>query len=94
MNCQIAEFLKQKLSTEDFEELCTLLTQRTTGLESINTLKLEARARNCLVTGNIRTIRDLVTLTEAELLQIPNLGRRSLNEIKEALASRGLQLKS
>ena len=48
--------------------------------------------RNCLKNDNIIYIGDLVQKTEAEMLRTPNFGRKSLNEIKEVLASMGLRL--
>jgi len=50
------------------------------------------RSYNCLKNANIRTIGELVTKTEAEMLKTKNFGRKSLNEIKEILGSMGLQL--
>ena len=50
------------------------------------------RSANCLKAENIYYIGDLIQRTETELLKTPNLGRKSLNEIKEVLASRGLTL--
>ncbi len=50
------------------------------------------RSYNCLKNANIRTIRELVTKTEAEMLKTKNFGRKSLNEIKEILATMGLGL--
>ena len=50
------------------------------------------RSANCLKAENIYYIGDLIQRTENELLKTPNLGRKSLNEIKEVLASRGLTL--
>jgi DNA-directed RNA polymerase subunit alpha len=47
---------------------------------------------NCLKNANIRTIRELVQKTEAEMLKTKNFGRKSLNEIKEILHSMGLSL--
>ncbi|MEK7769226.1 MAG: DNA-directed RNA polymerase subunit alpha C-terminal domain-containing protein, partial [Pseudomonadota bacterium] len=47
---------------------------------------------NCLKAENIYYIGDLIQRTETELLRTPNLGRKSLNEIKEVLASHGLTL--
>ena len=56
------------------------------------TLELTVRSANCLKAENIYYIGDLIQRTETELLKTPNLGRKSLNEIKEVLASRGLTL--
>ncbi len=61
-------------------------------LRSVNELELSVRAANCLKNANIRTIADLVTKTEAEMLKTKNFGRKSLNEIKEILAEMGLSL--
>ncbi len=55
-------------------------------------LELSVRSYNCLKNANIRTIGELVTKTEAEMLKTKNFGRKSLNEIKEILASMGLSL--
>jgi DNA-directed RNA polymerase subunit alpha len=54
--------------------------------------ELTVRSANCLKAENIYYIGDLIQRTETELLKTPNLGRKSLNEIKEVLASRGLTL--
>jgi DNA-directed RNA polymerase subunit alpha len=59
---------------------------------SIDDLELTVRSANCLKAENIYYIGDLIQRTENELLKTPNLGRKSLNEIKEVLASRGLTL--
>lgn len=61
--------------------------------QSINTLEFTTRSSVCMKTEQIYTIGDLLKRTERELLSIPNLGRISLNQIKEVLASRGLRLK-
>ncbi len=56
------------------------------------TLQLSVRANNCLTRKDIATIGELVRLTEFELLSWPNLGRRTLTEISDALARYGLRL--
>jgi len=61
-------------------------------LRPVDELELTVRSANCLKAENIYYIGDLVQRTETELLKTPNLGRKSLNEIKEVLASRGLAL--
>ena len=61
-------------------------------LRPVDELELTVRSANCLKAENIYYIGDLVQRTETELLKTPNLGRKSLNEIKEVLASRGLTL--
>jgi DNA-directed RNA polymerase subunit alpha len=60
--------------------------------KSVEELELSVRSYNCLKNANIRTIRELVQKTEAEMLKTKNFGRKSLNEIKEILQSMGLGL--
>ena len=61
-------------------------------LRPVDDLELTVRSANCLKAENITYIGDLIQRSENELLKTPNLGRKSLNEIKEVLASRGLTL--
>ncbi|HPW34008.1 MAG TPA: DNA-directed RNA polymerase subunit alpha, partial [Arenimonas sp.] len=61
-------------------------------LRPIDDLELTVRSANCLKAENIYYIGDLVQRTEVELLKTPNLGKKSLTEIKEVLASRALAL--
>lgn len=61
---------------------------------SIVTLDLSVRTRNPLLNDNILTIEDLVKKTEGELLRTPHFGRKSLNEVKEALSRLNLCLES
>ena len=61
-------------------------------LRPVDELELTVRSANCLKAENIYYIGDLIQRSENELLKTPNLGRKSLNEIKEVLASRGLTL--
>jgi DNA-directed RNA polymerase subunit alpha len=60
--------------------------------KSVEELELSVRSYNCLKNANIRTLRELVTKTEAEMLKTKNFGRKSLNEIKEILNGMGLSL--
>ncbi len=60
--------------------------------KSVEELELSVRSYNCLKNANIRTIRELVAKTEAEMLKTKNFGRKSLNEIKEILTTMGLSL--
>src|SRR3954449_989779 len=60
--------------------------------KSVEELELSVRSYNCLKNANIRTIRELVQKTEAEMLKTKNFGRKSLNEIKEILQTMGLGL--
>ena len=61
-------------------------------LKSVDDLELTVRSANCLKAENIQYIGDLVQRTEVELLKVSNLGRKSLTEIKDVLAQRGLSL--
>jgi len=61
-------------------------------LRPVDDLELTVRSANCLKAENINNIGDLVRRTEVELLKTPNLGKKSLNEIKEVLAAHGLEL--
>ncbi len=61
-------------------------------LRPVDDLELTVRSANCLKAENIYYIGDLIQRTETELLKTPNLGRKSLNEIKDVLASKGLTL--
>ena len=70
--------------TEDPQQFDPIL------LRPVDELELTVRSANCLKAENIYYIGDLIQRTETELLKTPNLGRKSLNEIKEVLASRGL----
>jgi DNA-directed RNA polymerase subunit alpha len=60
--------------------------------KSVDELELSVRSANCLQNANIRFIGELVQRTEAEMLKTKNFGRKSLNEIKETLASMELSL--
>jgi DNA-directed RNA polymerase subunit alpha len=61
-------------------------------LRPVDELELTVRSANCLKAENIHYIGDLVQRTEVELLRTPNLGKKSLTEIKEVLESHGLAL--
>ena len=61
-------------------------------LRPVDDLELTVRSANCLKAENIFYIGDLIQRSENELLKAPNLGRKSLNEIKDVLATKGLTL--
>lgn len=61
-------------------------------LKAVDDLELTVRSANCLKTESIHYIGDLVQRTEIDLLKTPNLGKKSLTEIKDVLASKGLSL--
>lgn len=71
---------------EDKEEIDPIL------LRPVDDLELTVRSANCLKAESIYYIGDLIQRTEVELLKTPNLGKKSLTEIKDVLASRGLSL--
>lgn len=58
----------------------------------VTDFELSVRARNCLKRVGVRTLGDLIKISEAELLSYKNFGETSLSEIKEMLASKGLRL--
>jgi DNA-directed RNA polymerase subunit alpha len=62
------------------------------GNDPIAMLRLSVRSEACLKAENITTIGDLITWSESSLLKIQNLGRRSLNEIKDALKRLDIEL--
>ena len=59
---------------------------------SVDELELSVRSYNCLKNADIKTIGDLVSKNESEMLKTKNFGRKSLNEIKDILAEMGLSL--
>ena len=59
-------------------------------VQPVEELELTVRSANCLKAENIHFIGDLIQRTEADLLRTPNLGKKSLNEIKEILGNLGL----
>ena len=61
-------------------------------MRSVDELELSVRSANCLQNANIRYIGELIQKTESEMLKTKNFGRKSLNEIKDILASMGLVL--
>ncbi|RKZ97605.1 MAG: DNA-directed RNA polymerase subunit alpha [Gammaproteobacteria bacterium] len=61
-------------------------------LQAIDELDLTVRSANCLKAENIYYVGDLIQRSEMELLKTPNLGKKSLTEIKDVLASKGLSL--
>jgi len=79
-----SDLLKEPIKQE--EEFDPLL------LRPVEDLELTVRSANCLKAENIHYIGDLVQRTETDLLKTPNLGKKSLNEIKDVLASRSLSL--
>ncbi len=95
-----ASILQYQLSS--FAEICEDFNKKDTEAKSndlspklsklVDDLELTVRAANCLKAENIHYIGDLVQRAESDLLKTPNLGRKSLNEIKSVLISHGLTL--
>ncbi|HEY6972393.1 MAG TPA: DNA-directed RNA polymerase subunit alpha [Candidatus Angelobacter sp.] len=82
---------EEELETEAREEKGPQIRNENLN-RSVEELELSVRSYNCLKNANIQTIGELVQKTEAEMLKTKNFGRKSLNEIKEILASMGLSL--
>jgi DNA-directed RNA polymerase subunit alpha len=96
-----AKILKEQLAIfinfEEPEEVMAPVAEEPEPLnpalfKSVDELELSVRSANCLQNANIRFIGELVQRTESEMLKTKNFGRKSLNEIKETLASMGLSL--
>lgn len=89
-------FMKDVVASFDMEideEYEKGLTKRNALLDTpVNDFELSVRARNCLRKMNIRTLGDLLRITEPELLSYKNFGETSLQEIKDMLSSKGLRL--
>src|SRR6186713_1718090 len=83
VDLQGEEEASQKVSEMQFDPIL---------LRPVDELELTVRSANCLKAENIHYIGDLVQRTEVELLRTPNLGKKSLTEIKEVLQSHGLML--
>ena len=82
---------------QEYEKEVELLRSREQSIAEINgllvdDLDLSCRALNCLRFENITTVDQLCTMTENQVLRIPNLGRRALNNIKEELLKHGREL--
>jgi len=92
------EFSDDVLLTDDpvdseFNQSNREVTEIESALDrSLLELELSVRAKNCLDGANLQTIRDLVSLSEQEVMNLKNLGKTSLTEIKAKLAERGLVL--
>ncbi|MBN1552732.1 DNA-directed RNA polymerase subunit alpha [bacterium] len=75
---------EEEKADEEFEEMYRNL------MRSVDELELSVRSQNCLNRANIRTIRDLVQKSEADMLKTRNFGKKSLNEIKDVLSEMNL----
>jgi DNA-directed RNA polymerase alpha subunit len=101
LSCQAAAFLKGKLAPADFDELVKILqpevppgTVPAPLSTLLSALDMPTRASKQLGYCNIRTIGDVLEVSERDLLgtQVPNFGRKSLNDLKQALAQVGHKL--
>lgn len=89
----VARHLETCVPPADLERAARERAYQLAGLtRSIDELDLSVRSSNCLKAENIQRVGDLIQLTETDLLRTPNLGRKSIGEIKEVLASMGLTL--
>ncbi|MCB9914412.1 MAG: DNA-directed RNA polymerase subunit alpha [Planctomycetes bacterium] len=87
------ELIAEDVGSSEFNESNRESTQLAKMLEApISDLELSVRARNCLDGANMRTLYDLVTMSENEVMNLKNLGKTSLTEIKAKLSERGLSL--
>ncbi|HDT14745.1 MAG TPA: DNA-directed RNA polymerase subunit alpha, partial [Firmicutes bacterium] len=78
--------IKDDKIDEEQEKVKSMLSK------SVEELELSVRSSNCLKNANIKSIADLVTKSEVDMLKYRNFGRKSLNEIKEVLSEMGLGL--
>lgn len=88
---QLQTFISFEEVQDEPEELEEELQFDRNLLRKVDELELSVRSQNCLKNDNIVYIGDLVRKSEGEMLKTPNFGRKSLNEIKEVLASMGLR---
>ena len=87
------DFVAADPSASEFNEANQQTSEVSRILETpISDLELSVRARNCLDGANLRTLLDLVSLSENEVINLKNLGKTSLTEIKNKLSERGLSL--
>ena len=98
--CEVVQFLKKKLSDADFGELMNLIRRNDISVPSrpaildspIETLGFSFRIRGGMKYAEIETLAELLEKTEMDLLRIPNMGKLSVNNIKEILSDMGLRL--
>jgi len=91
MQDQLQLFVTFKEEEEEKKEIEEELDYNPVLLKKVDELELSVRSRNCLQNDNIVYIGDLVNKTEAEMLRTQNFGRKSLNEIKDALSKFSLK---
>lgn len=93
--CQAAEFLRQKLTPEDFATLAEILQDTPATLtpsSPLDYLPVSIRIRNALKNNHCITVGDVCELSRKDLLMMPNFGIKSVEELKDALSDAGLRL--
>ena len=88
---QLSAFVDFTVLEEKVEEVVQVTVDPAL-LQAIDELDLTVRSANCLKAENVYYVGDLIQRSEMELLKTPNLGKKSLTEIKDVLASKGLSL--
>ena len=83
---------KLNVISKRYMDYVEYLLENTLEFLTVDDLELTVRSANCLKAESIYYIGDLVQRNESDLLKAPNLGRKSLNEIKDILSSKGLTL--
>lgn len=91
LQMQLASFVDLETTEIAFEEKHSVTVDPVL-IQSIDDLELTVRSANCLKAENIYYVGDLVQREESDLLKTPNLGKKSLNEIKDVLAQHNLSL--
>lgn len=92
LNDHLSVFFDFKSNQKTFPIIPTKQTYDPLLLRPVDDLELTVRSANCLKAENIFYIGDLIQRTEVDLLKTPNLGKKSLTEIKDVLATKGLSL--
>ena len=101
LSCRANEYLKAHMSPEDYLAFVRLVESGSQAAKPVVDLdaviddvlpNLSTRTSYCLKNNRVNTIRALVEKTEAELLLIPNFGRKGVEEIRGRLADKGLSL--
>ena len=89
-------FVEINSIVEDVEVIAESKVETTNKFQNmtIDDLELSVRSNNCLKRAGIQTVEELIQKTEEDMMKVRNLGKKSLKEVKEVLASYGLSFKS
>ena len=89
-------FVEINSIVEDVEVIAESKVETTNKFQNmtIDDLELSVRSFNCLKRAGIQTVEELIQKTEEDMMKVRNLGKKSLKEVKEVLASYGLSFKS